>query len=54
MRIYLVERKKGEYTFQILCANFRTVLDCLSGLDGTDEEVNIKYAPVVDATKTNK
>ena len=49
MKLYLLERTKAEYTFKLICANFKTVLDAISGLDGTDETITVSYIEVADS-----
>lgn len=49
MKLYLLERSKHEYTFKLICANFKTVLDAISGLDGTDEMITVSFVDVADS-----
>lgn len=54
MKLYLLRRSKGDYVRTLLCANYQTVLDALSGLDGTDESILIDFIPVADVTTKPK
>lgn len=54
MKLYLLERTKSEYTFKLICANFKTVLDAISGLDGTDETITVSFIDVADTSNKIK
>lgn len=55
MKLYLISRTKADFTHTLICANYHTVLDALSRLDGTDEEIHVNFVDVVDSTvKTEK
>lgn len=54
MKIYLVQRQKGDYTSILLCANYKSVLAALDGLDGTDEVISIHFTNVEDITNKPK
>lgn len=54
MKLYLLERSKAEYTFKLICANFNTVLDAISGLDGTDETITVSFIDVADTSNKSK
>lgn len=50
MKIYLVQREKGDYRGILLCANYKPVLAVLEGLDGTDEVISVHFKNVEDIT----
>lgn len=50
MKLYVLSREKHEYSAILLCANFKTVLDVLSGLDGTDQHIKVDFVEVADVT----
>lgn len=55
MKLYLISRTKGDYTHTLICANYHTVIDALSHLDGTDEEIRVNFSDVADTyAKTDK
>lgn len=54
MKIYIVQREKGDYRSILLCANFKTVLAALEGLDGTDEVISVHFTNVDDITNKLK
>lgn len=54
MKLYLLERSKAESSFKLICANFKTVLDAISGLDGTDEIITVSFIDVANTSKKSK
>lgn len=54
MKIYLVQREKGDYRCILLCANYKSVLAALDGLDGTDEVISVHFTNVEDITTKPK
>lgn len=54
MKIYLVQREKGDYRSVLLCANYKSVLASLELLDGTDEVISVHFTNVEDITNKPK